>query len=92
MSLRWYTVVVDCHDVKAQSRWWADVLGWHIAYEADDEVVIAPPHQLDASREIPHAERGPGLIQRPWRTRIRHRTRGATSQAPLLSQESPAET
>jgi Glyoxalase-like domain len=62
MSLRWYTVVVDCHDVKAQSRWWAEVLGWQIAYEADDEVVVAPPHQLDASREIPRAERGPGLI------------------------------
>jgi Glyoxalase-like domain len=62
MSLRWYTVVVDCHDVKAQSRWWAEVLGWQIAYEADDEVVVAPPHQLDPSRAIPRAERGPGLI------------------------------
>lgn len=42
MSLRWYTVVVDCHDVQAQGHWWAAALDWHIVYEADDEVVIIP--------------------------------------------------
>ena len=62
MSLRWYTVVIDCHDVKAQSRWWAEVLGWQIAYEADDEVVVVPAHLLDEGREIPPAERGAGLV------------------------------
>lgn len=62
MSLRWYTVVVDCHDITAQSRWWAEVLGWQIAYEADDEVVVAPPHALDTSRQVPREERGPGLV------------------------------
>jgi catechol 2,3-dioxygenase-like lactoylglutathione lyase family enzyme len=62
MSLRWYTVVVDCHDVKAQSRWWADVLGWQVVYESDDEVVVAPSHLVDESRQIPPAERQPGLI------------------------------
>jgi hypothetical protein len=62
MSLRWYTVVIDCHDVKAQSRWWAGVLGWQIGYEADDEVVVVPPHALDTSRAVPRSERGPGLV------------------------------
>jgi hypothetical protein len=62
MSVRWFTVVVDCHDVKAQGYWWANVLGWDIAYEADDEVVVAPPHLMDESRSIPLAERGPGLV------------------------------
>jgi catechol 2,3-dioxygenase-like lactoylglutathione lyase family enzyme len=62
MSLRWYTVVVDCHDVKAQSRWWAEVLGWPIVYEAGDEVAVAPPHQLDETRPVPREQRGPGLI------------------------------
>jgi hypothetical protein len=62
MSLRWYTVVVDCHDVKAQSRWWAEVLNWTIAYEADDEVVVVPPHLLAEDRKIPAAEKGPGLV------------------------------
>jgi catechol 2,3-dioxygenase-like lactoylglutathione lyase family enzyme len=62
MSLRWHTVVVDCHDVKAQSHWWAEVLGWKIVYEEDDEVYVVPPHPEDPGREIPRAERGPGLI------------------------------
>src|SRR4029079_13727750 len=44
MSLRWYSVVIDCHDVAAQARWWAGVLGWQIVFEADDEVVIVPGH------------------------------------------------
>jgi hypothetical protein len=62
MSVRWYTVVVDCHDVKAQATWWANVLGWVIAYESDDEMVVAPPHLIDERREIPLNERGPGLV------------------------------
>lgn len=62
MSMRWYSVVVDCHDVKAQSRWWAGVLGWQIVYDADDEVIVAPAHLLDSARDIPREQRGPGLI------------------------------
>ncbi len=65
MSLRWYTIVVDCHDVKAQSRWWAEVLGWQIGYEADDEVVIVPPYMLDAHKagqQLPPREEHPGLV------------------------------
>jgi hypothetical protein len=62
MPVRWYTVVVDCHDVAAQARWWAEALDWRTAFEADDEVVIVPPHALDESRTIPLYERGPGLV------------------------------
>jgi hypothetical protein len=62
MSVRWYTVVVDCHDVKALGYWWANVLGWDIAYEADDEVVVVPPHLLDETKPVPLAERGAGLV------------------------------
>jgi hypothetical protein len=62
MSLRWYSIVVDCLDVKSQSRWWAGVLDWDIVYEADDEVVVAPPHLVDSARQIPRAERGPGIV------------------------------
>jgi catechol 2,3-dioxygenase-like lactoylglutathione lyase family enzyme len=62
MSVRWYAVVVDCADVAAQARWWAEVLDWRIVYEADDEYVIAPPHALDESRSIPREEQGPGLV------------------------------
>jgi hypothetical protein len=53
VSLRWHSVVVDCEDVAAQSRWWAAVLGWQVVYEADDEVVIAPETALDQDGSIP---------------------------------------
>ncbi|MGH9293105.1 MAG: VOC family protein [Acidimicrobiales bacterium] len=62
MSVRWYSVVVDCRDVATQARWWGEVLDWPTAYEAEDEVVIAPRHALDTSREIPRSERGAGLV------------------------------
>jgi catechol 2,3-dioxygenase-like lactoylglutathione lyase family enzyme len=65
MPVRWYTVEVDCRDVAAQARWWAEVLDWRVAYEADDEVVLAPPHALDETRDIPRLERGPGLVFTP---------------------------
>ena len=62
MTLRWYTVVVDCEDNASLARWWADVLGWSIVYEALDEVVLVPPHALTKANEIPLHERGPGLV------------------------------
>jgi catechol 2,3-dioxygenase-like lactoylglutathione lyase family enzyme len=63
MTLRWHTTVIDCLDVKAQSRWWAEVLGWQIVVDKDDEVVVVPPHALtERARSVPPAERGPGLI------------------------------
>jgi hypothetical protein len=62
MSIRWYSVVVDCRDVTAQSRWWAEALDWRIIYEAADEVAVVPPHALDPARDISPLERGPGLI------------------------------
>ena len=62
MPVRWYSTVVDCHDVAAQARWWAEVLDWRVAYEASDEVVLVPPHAFDPARVPPRAERGPGLV------------------------------
>jgi hypothetical protein len=63
MSVRWYTVVVDCQDVAAQARWWAEALDWRIGYEAPDEVAIVPPHALSEQAEhVALAERGPGLV------------------------------
>ncbi len=62
MSLRWYTIVVDCRDVVAQSRWWAEVLDWQVAYEADDEIVVMSAHALDETRRVPVLEKGPVLV------------------------------
>jgi catechol 2,3-dioxygenase-like lactoylglutathione lyase family enzyme len=62
VSVRWYSVVVDCNDVAAQASWWAETLGWAVAYQADDEVVLVPPHALAAGDRTPVEERGPGLV------------------------------
>ena len=63
MSLRWYSVVIDCHDIAAQARWWAGVLDWQIIYEADDEVVVVPRHVTeDWLRSTPWEQVGPGLV------------------------------
>jgi predicted enzyme related to lactoylglutathione lyase len=42
MALKWYSVVVDCDDLHAQARWWADVLDWQLVFEADNEAAIVP--------------------------------------------------
>jgi hypothetical protein len=63
MALRWYTIVVDCRDVAAQARWWAEAIGWKIIDEADDEVVIVPGHVTEElARTTPWAEIGPGMV------------------------------
>jgi hypothetical protein len=61
MSVRWYSIVIDCHDVHAQARWWAEALGWVVGYEADDEMVIVPPRAM-SGQDIPLDEQGPGLV------------------------------
>ncbi len=54
---------MNCHDVHAQATWWAEVLGWPKAYEAEDEVVIVPPLALtERGAAIPPEERGQGLV------------------------------
>jgi catechol 2,3-dioxygenase-like lactoylglutathione lyase family enzyme len=62
MSVRWYTVVIDCRDIHAQAGWWAEVLGWTKVYEDDDEVAVVAPHTLVDPNPIPLLERGPGLV------------------------------
>ncbi len=42
MGLRWYHLVVDAYDPPSLARWWAEVLGWEVVYEDEDETDIAP--------------------------------------------------
>jgi hypothetical protein len=56
VSVRWYTVVIDCADVAAEA------LDWRIVYEEPDELVLVPPHALTKADSIPIEERGPGLV------------------------------
>ena len=47
MALRWYTVVIDCHDIAAQARWWAQTLDFQIVYEDEHEVAVIPKHMSE---------------------------------------------
>ncbi|HWC21200.1 MAG TPA: VOC family protein [Flexivirga sp.] len=58
MSLRWDSVVVDCHDPRSLAHWWADVLDWQVVLDSEEELVIAPEHAAGA---------GP-LSATQWRT------------------------
>jgi len=91
MSSRWYSVVVDCRDVVAQSRWWAAALDWRICYETANEVVLVPPHALDSARDIPRLERGPGLIFVPVPEGKRVKNRLHIDLAPSLATGQEAE-
>ena len=63
MAVRWYSVVVDCHDVAAQAAWWAAALGWKKAYESEHEVVLVPQHaSSDLVRSTPWEQVPPGLV------------------------------
>jgi len=62
VSVRWYSTVVDCSDIAAQARWWTEVLGWAVAFEAPEEAAIVAPHALTKEDQIPLLERGPALV------------------------------
>jgi hypothetical protein len=91
MSVRWYTTVVDSRDVAAQSRWWAEVLDWQVAYEAEDEVVIVPRWALDESRQVPVEERGPGLVFVPVPEEKQAKNRLHIDLAPRADDDQAAE-
>lgn len=91
MALRWYTTVVDCQDAAAQARWWAGVLGWRIAYESDEEIVIIPPHAFDPTRSVPLDERGPGLVFVPVPEEKQRKNRLHLDLAPAPADDQAAE-
>jgi hypothetical protein len=43
MGLRWQCICIDSTDPAPLARWWAELLGWRITDEDDDEVVLEPP-------------------------------------------------
>jgi hypothetical protein len=43
MTIRLWSAVIDCEDPHTLGHWWADILGWTIFYESDDEVVVVVP-------------------------------------------------
>ena len=93
MALRWYTVVVDCRDVRAQARWWAEALDWALVYDTDEEAVIVPPHLAQEER-IPADRWGssaPGLVFVPVPEDKTVKNRLHLDLAPHTSQDRDAE-
>jgi hypothetical protein len=41
MGLRWQAICVDCEDPGSLARW-AELLGWRVTHEDDDEVIVEP--------------------------------------------------
>lgn len=43
MALGWQNIGIDCADPAPLARWWAELLGWRITFEDEDEVALEPP-------------------------------------------------
>ena len=83
MALRWYTLVVDCLDVRRQAAWWAEALEWTVIQESDRECVIVPAWADDTYVEqTPWDRVGPGMVFVPVSERARPARTGCTSTWP----------
>lgn len=92
MALRWYTVVIDCHDIAAQSRWWANVLDYRIVYEDEHEVAIIPKHASTdpvAEEDWPRQPQGLVFVPVPEGKSVKNRLH--LDLAPHTSQDRDAE-
>ena len=88
MALRWYTLVVECLDVRQQAAWWARALDWTVIHESDKECVIVPSWADDeVIRKTPWEEVGPGIVFVPVATAKQTKNRLHIDLAPHVSQD-----
>ena len=92
MALRWYTLVVDCQDVRRQARGWARALDWSVIHESDKEAVIVPAWADDTViRQTPWERVGPGMVFVPVSAGKSVKNRLHIDLAPHISQDRDAE-
>ncbi|MEP6660380.1 MAG: VOC family protein [Acidimicrobiales bacterium] len=53
MALRWQCICVDSTEPASLAAWWAELLGWRITSEEDDEVALEPPEGSPADGVSP---------------------------------------
>ncbi|WP_159541731.1 VOC family protein [Aeromicrobium sp. 9AM] len=53
MAIRIQCACVDASDPIMLGRWWAEVLGWRITLERDDETVLEPPEGSPEDGVVP---------------------------------------
>jgi predicted enzyme related to lactoylglutathione lyase len=41
MASKWFSIVVDSTDHRTLSKFWAEVLGYRVVFEGDDEIALA---------------------------------------------------
>jgi predicted enzyme related to lactoylglutathione lyase len=84
--------VIDCRDVSAQARWWAEVLGWRVFFESESEAVIIPPHATEEMlAKTPWEQVGPGMVFVPVPEGKKVKNRLHIDLAPHLSDDRDAE-
>jgi predicted enzyme related to lactoylglutathione lyase len=93
MTLRWYTVVVDAHDVASLGRWWAETLDYVIVFEAKDEMAIIPKWMpMDPAPDLDAFLRaGQGMVFVPVPEAKTVKNRLHIDLAPHTSQDREAE-
>ncbi len=50
MSVRLHTITFDCVDARALASFWSLLTGWHLFYDDDPEVVVAPSYPSSGTR------------------------------------------
>ena len=89
MALRWYTVVIDCHDIAAQARWWAETLDFQIVYEDEHEVAVIPQHMSEDAATWMRQSQGLVFVPVPEGKTVKNRLH--LDLAPHTSQDRDAE-
>lgn len=91
--MRWYSVVVDCHDLAAQARWWAETLDYVIVFENDDEVAVIPRwarvEPMEDQERFRSQPQGIVFVRVPEDNQVKNRLH--LDLAPHTSQERDAE-
>ncbi|WP_402468869.1 VOC family protein [Isoptericola aurantiacus] len=62
MTLRWYSTVAETTDPRRLAGWWAEALGWELAYASDEECVLVPPWARELDERLPFHQVPPGLV------------------------------
>ena len=92
MALRWYTLVVDCKDVRKQAAWWAEALDWKVVLESPDECLIVPSWADETFvAQTPWERVGPGMAIVPVSGGKSIKNRLHIDLAPHSSQDRDAE-
>jgi catechol 2,3-dioxygenase-like lactoylglutathione lyase family enzyme len=49
MRVRIHNITFDCADARALATFWSRLTGWHVYYDDDPEVVVAPSYPFDGT-------------------------------------------